>query len=104
MQAIQTISNIKLAVIIFALNIVDLVLTQTAINNGGHELNPIMRYLLEQSTPGAWAIKLVVVVIGLFVILRFSTLGPRLTKALLTGLVIFMVVNCLVSGITLLKI
>jgi len=99
----RNLEHIKLAAVFVGLNIVDIVLTQIMINNGGYELNPIMRYLLGQFGWAAWAIKLAAVAIAMFVLLWRATKYPRLAKIVFISLIIFMLVNCLFNGIGLIR-
>jgi hypothetical protein len=53
--------NFTLAAIFLALNVIDAILTDEILANGGREKNPVMAWLMAQplTSPFRWAIKMV---------------------------------------------
>ena len=72
-KGIKNLGHIKLAVIVVGLAILDVVLTPIGINNGAHEINPIMCYFLEHLGWVAWVIKLTITTVGMLLLLWLQT-------------------------------
>ena len=90
--------NIKLAIGLVALNIIDAVLTLAVVGKG-YELNPVMRYLLEQPVWAFWVFKVGFALVFAVVLVRLSDRFPRQVKRILTILVVAMVGVCLFNMI-----
>jgi hypothetical protein len=94
--------HIKLAIAFVALNVLDAILTISAMNKGGvAELNPIARTFLEQSNWKFWAFKINTALIFVVLLLVFSNRFPHQTERIFTGLVIGMSGICLFNIISL---
>lgn len=102
-KRIKNLEHIKLAAVYIGLSVLDIVLTQMTLNNGGYEINPVMQYFLRQSYWIAWGIKLGVTIGISLILIWCATMRPRLTKIAFISLVAFMVVVCLYNGIGLLS-
>lgn len=84
--------DVYIALIFYALNIFDMVATMIAVKSGyGMELNPFMRFLMEQGM-GYFVFAKVVVVGALAYILLNVRIAPRLNNGLVfvTGLYVML--------------
>ena len=91
---------VGLAGIFVGLNVLDATLTTLAIGIGGYELNPIMRYFLEQPKETFVGTKIGIALVFALILLLASTRFK--VKRILSILVVCMTVICLFNGIGLL--
>ena len=100
---VKSLEHLKLAIVFVVLNILDAVLTNVILAEGGRELNPIMRFLFEQPKWVAWVFEVGGTIIITFALLLIATAYPRQIKIVFISLVILMSVVCLYNGIGLLS-
>ena len=100
---VKSLEHIKLAIVFVALNDLDAILTNVALNAGGIESNPIINFLYEQSSWIAWSVKIGSSAVIAFVLLLFASYYPRSIKIVFIALIIAMVAVCLWNGIALLS-
>ncbi len=83
-------SVIFLAVSVICLSIVDIVLTNRIISDGGKELNPIIRCLMEKLGSSWWIPKLVVTVLVVLFLVWIGHWIPLLVVfSIMSGIVIW---------------
>ncbi len=75
-----------LLTLIVGLNVLDALLTTMILDNGGHELNPIVRSVIEIYRDGFWIWKFGVVTVPLILLCLHSNF--RFTKAMIFGIAI----------------
>ena len=87
----RNIKHIRLAAIFVALNIFDAVLTWTMAQQGGRDLNPIARIVLEQDSALAYyGYKLGGTFIVIAALLFLSRIAPRLVgKVFIVAIILF---------------
>jgi len=100
---VKSLEHIKLAAIFVGLNMVDAILTNIALNAGGIELNPIMRYLWEQPNWIPWTFEIGSTIFAAFGLLILATYMPRLIKVVLIVAIIYMAAVCLYNVVGLLS-
>jgi len=99
---LKSLEYVKLAIVFVALNVVDNALTHIGLNAGFRELNPVMASLWKRGAWVAWSIDIgASLAIALLVVLLASR-SPRLMKALLIVLIIYIAVVCLWNTVYLL--
>ena len=94
----KALQNTKLAIGFVALSVIDAALTLAVVGKG-YELNPVMRYLLEQPVWAFWVFKVGFALVFAVVLVRLSDRFPRQVKRILTILVVAMVGICLFNMI-----
>lgn len=87
--------NTELAGSFVGLSALDATLTKVAVVNGGYELNPVMRHMLEQPEWIFWALKLGGAVVCALVLLLLARRFPCPIKRIFTLLTAIMLGVCL---------
>jgi len=95
---VKRLEHIKLAIVFVALNVLDAVLTDIALNAGKTEFNPIMRPLWEQARWIAWSVEIGSTVVIAFAFLVLATYSPRFIKVVLIVWTIYMAAVCIYNG------
>lgn len=103
MYRVKRLEHIRLVIVFAALNMLDPILTNIIINNGGNELNPLMRYLWEQPRWTLWTVEIGSTVVIALAFLLLATYLPRFIKVVLIVSIIYMAGVCLWNGVCLLR-
>jgi len=94
---------VGLASAFIILNVVDGLLTHILDGRGGYELNPPMRYVLEQQSMGLfWTVKIGAVMVCTWLLLLLANKYPGQIRMLFLVIVIGMTGVCVFNGIGLL--
>ena len=104
MQAIskiKSLEHIKLVIVFVALNMLDAILTNIALNIGAVEVNPITRYLFEQARGIFWTFEIGSTALVVFIFWILGMFSPRMMKIVLIVSIIYMTVVCLWNGLCL---
>jgi len=89
------VQNTDLAGSFVGLSSLDAVLTKVVVGNGGYELNPVVRRILEQPEWVFWAFKIGGAIVCALVLLLLARRFPRQIKNILILLTVIMLGVCL---------
>jgi hypothetical protein len=95
---VKRLEHIKLVIVFVALNILDAILTDIALNAGGIEFNPIMRPLWEQARWIAWSVEIGSTLVVALAFILLAIYAPRLTKVFLIVSIVYMAAVCIYNG------